>query len=71
MDACQDVGGCDGSRSIGAHAAGVGACVALADALVVLGRGQGNDGVAVREGEEGEFWAVEELLDDDLAAWNG
>jgi len=38
---------------------------------VVLGGGKGDDGVTVREGEEGEFWAVEELLDDDLAAWEG
>ncbi len=53
-------------RRVGAHAAGVGAGVAFADALVVL-RGGEEDGVpAVTEGEEGELVAVKELFEDDL-----
>ena len=56
----------DAVGGVGAHAAGVGAGVAFADALVVLGGGD-LDGVgAVAEGEEGELFAGEELFEDDL-----
>ena len=56
----------DAVGGVSAHAAGVGAGVAFADALVVL-RGGYFDGVgAVAEGKEGELFAGEELLEDDL-----
>ena len=56
----------DAVGGVGSHAAGVGAGVAFADALVVL-RGGDLDGVgAVAEGEEGELFAGEELFEDDL-----
>lgn len=51
-----------------AHAARVGARVALADALVVLRRRERERRVAVREGEDRQLLAREELLDDDLLA---
>ena len=56
-----------GGGGNGAHAPGVGAGAALARRLVVPRRGQGQDGLAVGEGEEARLLAVEELLDDDLA----
>ncbi len=59
-------GGGNAVSGVGAHAAGVRAGVAFADALVVLGRGD-LDGVrAITEGEEGEFFAGEELFEDDF-----
>ena len=58
--------GDDAVGGVGAHAAGVGAGVAFADAFVVL-RGGDLDGVcAVAEGEEGELFAGEELFEDDF-----
>ena len=54
-----------GDGAVGAHAAGVGAGVAVADALVVLG-GTEQEGVfSVAEGEEGDFFALQAFLDDD------
>jgi hypothetical protein len=53
---------------VGSHAAGVGPRVALADALVVLGGRQGQDGLAVGEGEDGDLVALEVLFDDDRVA---
>ena len=50
-------------RGVGPHASGVGAGVALADALVVLRCGQCNRVFSVAEGEEGELLAFEELLE--------
>ncbi len=44
----------------------LGSDVALADALVVLCRGDGHGVPAIAEREEGELFAVEELLEDDL-----
>ena len=55
-------------RRIGAHAAGIGARVAVADALVVLRRGQRQHVLAVDQGEEARLLAFQELLDDDLGA---
>ena len=45
-------------RRVGAHAAGVGTGVAVADALVVLGGGERERGLAVDEGEEARLLAV-------------
>ncbi len=59
-------GGGDAVGGIGAHAAGVGAGVAFADALVILGGGDFDGVGAVAEGEEGELFAGEELFEDDL-----
>ena len=55
-------------RRIGAHAAGVGAGVAVADALVVLRRAERQRGPAVAQTEEARLLAVQEFLDDDLGA---
>ena len=51
------------SRRDGAHAAGVGAGVAVADPLVVLAEPSGSGLHAVAQGEERDFLALEELLD--------
>ena len=51
---------------VGSHAAGVGAGVAFADTLVILRGGDGCGVGAVAESEEGELFAGEELLEDDL-----
>ncbi len=59
-------GGGDAVGGVSAHAAGVGAGVAFADALVVLGRGDFDGVRAVAEGEEGELFASEELFEDDF-----
>lgn len=58
-----DVGG-----SVAAHAAGVGALVAVKDALVVLGEGERTERVAVAEGEDGEFVTKQQLFDDNFTA---
>ena len=50
-------------RRVGAHPAGVGALVAVADPLEVLGGLEGVDAGAVRDREEGDLRAVEVLLD--------
>lgn len=60
--------GHDVCRRICAHAARVGARIALAYPLVVLGWGQAPDGVAVAEAEDAAFLARHEFLDDDLVA---
>ena len=51
-------------RRVGAHAAGVGALVAVAQALVVLRGAQRQHVVAVAEEEERHLGPVEELLDE-------
>ena len=53
-------------RRVGAHAAGVGAGVAVADPLEVLRRRQRDDVLTVGEAEQRHLGAVEELLDHDL-----
>ena len=63
-------------RGVGAHAAGVGALVAVEDALEVLGGLQGVDGrpvglVPAAQGEERHLRPVEELLDDHALALRG
>ena len=55
-----------GIRGVDAHAAGVGAGVALADALVVLRGRQRKHVLTVAEAEEAEFVALEELLEEDV-----
>ena len=51
---------------VDAHAAGVGAGVALADALVILRGNERRHVLAVAEAEKADLVALEELLDDDL-----
>ena len=46
----------------------LGPCVAVEDALVVLRRGERQRVLAVDEGEEARFLALQELLDHDLGA---
>ena len=58
----------DRHRRIGAHAAGVGALVAVEHALVVLRGDQRDRGLAVAEREERRLLAVEEFLDHHLGA---
>ena len=53
-------------RGVGSHAAGVGASVSLADALVVLRGGQRYGVFAVAESEERQLFAVKELFEDKL-----
>ena len=55
-------------RRIGAHAAGVRAGVAVADALVVLRRAERQRGLAVAQAEEARLLAIEEFLDHHLGA---
>ena len=54
-----------GHRRVAAHAAGVGALVAVEDPLVVLGRGERHDVLAVAERQQRELLALEELLEHD------
>ena len=49
---------------VGAHAAGVGTPVAVVGRLVVLGRGQQGDALAVAEGHHRHLGAEQPLLDD-------
>ena len=63
-DALVDVGGDNGRRGVGTHAAGVRATVAVADALVVLAGGHRQYVLAVDHHDKTGFLAVEELLDD-------
>ena len=57
-----------GAGRVGAHAAGVGAGVAVEGALVVLRRRQRHDGPAGDQGQDAQLLAFEPLLDDDLPA---
>mmetsp|Transcript_5856 Transcript_5856/g.23004 ORF Transcript_5856/g.23004 Transcript_5856/m.23004 type:complete len:376 (+) Transcript_5856:1309-2436(+) len=62
------IGRDDGRRRIGAHAAGVGAFVAVQQALVVLAGGQRDDVLTVAHDDEAGLLAGEEVLDDDARA---
>ena len=57
-----------GRGGVAAHAAGVGAGVAVTHGLVVLRAGQGDAGLAVDEREERRLLPVQELLHHDLGA---
>ena len=56
------------SGAVGAHAAGVGAGIAVADALVILCAAEGDDGLPVAQHEQAGFLALQELLDHGIAA---
>ena len=56
-----------GKRRVRAHAAGVGAVIAVEQALVVLGGAEGQHVVAVAEEEERDLGSGEELLDEHRA----
>ncbi len=58
----------DRSRRVGAHAAGVRAGIAVADALVVLGGGESQRVFAVAEAEEARLLAVQIGFDHDFGA---
>ena len=66
-DLCQDFAfedrGQHARRAIGAHAAGVRAGIAIADALVILRRAEGHDRRSIGQREEARFLALEEFLD--------
>ncbi len=64
-DPLQELGCGDGDRRVGPHPPGVQAGVALADLLVVLGRRQEHDVLAVGQGEDRELLALHEVLDHD------
>ena len=66
-DALDLVGDHGGHRRVGAHAAGVGAGVAVADALEVLGRDERHGVRPVAEDEQRALLALHPLLDDDVA----
>ena len=67
MRAC--IAGRDHRRGrVRAHAAGVGAVVAVVAPLVILRRRQRQDVLAVRHHDEAGFLARQEFLDDDLVA---
>ena len=68
MTSSTSFGSAHGQRGVRAHAAGVGALVAVERALEVLGGLERDDGLAVGDGEEGDLGAVEELLDDHAVA---
>ena len=55
-------------RCVGAHAPGVGAAVALAEAFVVLGRWHRHHGAPVAEGEQRNLFADEPLFEHDPAS---
>ena len=66
VDELPDLGGAEaGDRRVAAHAAGVGALVAVEDPLVVLGGGERDDVLAVADRQQRELLAIEELLGDD------
>ena len=58
----------DGCGRIGAHAAGVGAAIAIVAALVILRGGQRHDLLVVRHHDEADFLAAQEFLDHDGVA---
>src|ERR1051325_5223322 len=58
-----DLGRDDRRRGIRAHAAGVGTLVAVAQALVVLARGERQYARAIAHNDEARFLALHELLD--------
>ena len=62
---------CPRQRRVGAHAAGVGPGVAVAQPLEVLGRLERDHRETVGDGEDRHLGAVEELLDDDSGALLG
>lgn len=68
-DSAHDLGRGDRGRGIYTHATSVRPGVTLTDTLVVLSRRQRNDGVAVRECEDGNLGAYKEFLNNNLAAW--
>ena len=53
----------DRGGGIGAHAAGIGAGIAFADAFVILRRAAIEHGLAIAQREDGDFLAGHELLD--------
>ncbi len=55
MARCSSAGVRIGARRIGAHAAGVGAEIAIEGALVVLGAAEGDHGLTVHEAEQAGF----------------
>ena len=63
-----DLGRDDRGRAIGAHAAGIGAGIAVADALVVLRAPERDDDRPVGDGEVARLFAAHELLDHDLSS---
>ena len=65
------VGGDHRRGRVGAHAAGVGALVAILEALVVLAGGERERVFAVGHDDEAGFLAFHELLDDDARACLG
>lgn len=58
----------DTSRSVGAHTASVGTLVVVKDTLVVLGRRQTSNVVAIAEGQDAALFADQQLLDDNRVA---
>ena len=53
--------------AVRAHAAGVGAGIAIEDGLVILGGGEGDDVAAVAQRDEADFFAAQKLFDHQAA----
>ena len=60
-------GGEDFGIGVGTHAAGVGTPVTVIDGFVVLGWFERDDRFAITDGDEADFFALEEFFDDDFA----
>ena len=58
----------DGRGRISAHAAGIGAFVAIIDALVILRRAERDRGFAVADREEAGLFAGQKILDHNALA---
>ena len=68
-NAIHDLSGGHRCRRVGTHATRVGSGIALPYTLMVLCSRQGSDRVPVGEREDGHLRPSQELLDNDLAAW--
>ncbi len=60
------LGSQDARGAVGAHAAGIGAGIAVADTLVILRRAEGQEGLAIGQDEQARFLTLQEFLDDDF-----
>ena len=54
--------------AVGAHAAGVGSCIAVADSLVILARFERNNLGAVADANEADFFAFQKLFNHEQRA---
>lgn len=67
-DTIHECRGSNRCRSVRPHTAGIETGISFSNTLVVLSRGQWNDGIAITESQHGQFWSFEEFLDHDFVA---